>query len=162
MRGLFCCTVLSYEGINLSEVQEEVGASLSYVAYKCMGECSGISQFPGIGVWCHFLRILKDFCVFNWKWHTNNVPQTWFAEPCFSLPSSELSALRLPLQVCEGRRNTWRNLWCSECRGCSLLVQLAWHTHWGKSKNHDGTCHTSVCEQYYIWMPFEKCGVSSA
>lgn len=45
MRGLFCCTVLSYEGINLSEVQEEVGASLSYVAYKCMGECNGISQF---------------------------------------------------------------------------------------------------------------------
>lgn len=107
-----------------------------------MGECNGTSQFPGIGAWWDFLRILKDshFCVFYWKWHVNNVPQRWFAEPCVSLPSLKLSALRFPLQVCEGRRNTWKNLWCSECRGCSFLVQLAWHTHWGKIMMAYVTC----------------------
>lgn len=108
-----------------------------------MGECNGTSQFPGTGVRWDFLRILKGshLCVFYGKWQVNRVPQTWFAEPCVPLPISMLSALRwFPLQVCEGRRNTWNNFWCSECKGCSLLIQLAWHTRWGKIMMANVTC----------------------
>lgn len=95
-----------------------------------MGECNVTSQFPRIGVWWDFLRILKDFCVFYWKWHMNNDPQMWFSASCFTA-KCEAFSLEIPFASLWREKEHLEKLvmfWCS------LLVQLAWHTQWGKAR----------------------------